>query len=195
MRKLLAANFSRLQKEKTFWLALAFMSLGAVCYSWISYNEIIRPERFAEDIIFCMLPVSSFVIAFFISMYLGTEFEEHTIRNRLLVGHSRTQVYFAAYITCMIASMGMMGMMLLFSTLFGQMLSLEFQSGLQEILLLFFCCMLLAAVFSAVEVGICMNVGTRAMSLLASTIFLFSTLLAFFCISALAEDAATQQSV
>ena len=188
MRKLLSANFSRLWKEKLFWLVFAFMSIGSVCYNWIGYNEITKTQIYLEDVLFCMLPMSSFVFALFISMRLGTEFEEHTIRNKFIVGYSRTQVYFAEYITCTVASMILMGIMLLFSMSFGLLLSLEFQSDWNELVLLLFCCAIIASVFSAMFVGISMNVGSKAAALVASMIFLFAImLLASFCINALEE--------
>lgn len=192
MRKLFAANFSRLWKEKTYWLVFAFMSIGSVCYSWNGFNEINHPQKHVEDIIFHMLPTSGFVFALFICMRLGTEFEEHTIRNKLVVGYNRTQVYFAEYITCMAASMILLGTMLLSSILFARLLSLEFQSDWMEIVFLCFCCFLIAAVLSAIFVGICMNVGNKAVSLVVSIVFLFAILiLASFCINALAEDPTT----
>ena len=188
MRKLITASFSRLWKEKLFWLVFAFMSIGSVCYNWIGYNEINNPRIYVEDILFCMLPVSSFVFALFISMRLGTEFEEHTIRNKLIVGYSRTQVYFSEYLTCMAASIILLAVMLLCSSLFGLFLSLEFLSDWTDIAILVFGCVLMALVFSAMFVGICMNVGSKAASLVASIVFLFAILLlASFCINALEE--------
>ena len=188
MRKLITASFSRLWKEKLFWLVFAFMSIGSVCYNWIGYNEINNPQIYVEDILFCMLPVSSFVFALFISMRLGTEFEEHTIRNKLIVGYSRTQVYFSEYLTCMAASVILLAVMLLCSGLFGLFLSLEFLSDWTDIAFLVFGCVLMALVFSAMFVGISMNVGSKAASLVASIVFLFAILLlASFCINALEE--------
>lgn len=188
MRKLITASFSRLWKEKLFWLVFAFMSIGSICYNWIGYNEINNPQIYVEDILFCMLPVSSFVFALFISMRLGTEFEEHTIRNKLIVGYSRTQVYFSEYLTCMAASVILLAVMLLCSGLFGLFLSLEFLSDWTDIAFLVFGCVLMALVFSAMFVGISMNVGSKAASLVASIVFLFAILLlASFCINALEE--------
>ena len=188
MRKLLAASFSRLWKEKLFWLVFAFMSIGTVGYGWIGVNEVTRAEMYVEDIIFCMLPLSSFVFALFISMRLGTEFEEHTIRNKLIVGYSRTQVYFSEYLTCMAASVVLLAVMLLCSALFGLFLSLEFLSSWKEIAFLLFGCVLMASVFSAMFVGISMNISSKAAALVASAIFLFAImLLASFCINALEE--------
>ena len=189
MHKLLAASFSRLWKEKIFWFVFLIMSIGSVCFNWIGYNEINNPQIYVEDMIFCMLPMSGFVFALFISMRLGTEFEEHTIRNKLVVGYNRTQIYFAEYITCMVASIILLGIMLLFATVFGLLLSLELQSGWMEIVFLLFCCVLIASVFSAMFVGISMNVGAKATSLVVSIVFLFAILLlASFCINALAEE-------
>ena len=196
MRKLLTASFSRLWREKMFWFAFAFMSIGSVCYNWIGYNEITKVDVYVEDMMFCMLPMAAFVFAFFISMRLGTEFEEHTIRNKFIVGYSRTQVYFAEYITCMVASMILLGIMLLDSTSFGLLLSLEFRSSWHELVLLIFCCVLIASVFSAMFTAIIMNIGSKATSLVVSVVLLFAILLmASFCINALAEEPMTYSNV
>ena len=189
MRKLITASFSRLWKEKLFWLVFAFMSIGSVCCNWLNYNEAINPQIYLEDVLFSMLPMSCFVFALFISMRLGTEFEEHTIRNKLVVGYHRTQVYFAEYITCMVASIILLGIMLLFSMSFGLLLSLEFQSDWYELVFLLFCCAMIVSVFSAIYVGISMNVGSKAISLVVSIVFVFAILLlASFCINALEEE-------
>lgn len=196
MRKLITASFSRLWKEKIFWFVFLIMSIGSVCYNWIGYNEATKVQTYVEDMIFCMLPMSGFVFALFISMRLGTEFEEHTIRNKFIVGYSRTQVYFAEYITCMVASMILLGIMLLVSTSFGLLLSLEFQSSWQELVLLIFCCVLIASVFSAMFTAISMNIGSKATSLVVSIVLLFAILLmASFCINALAEEPMTYSNI
>ena len=196
MRKLITASFSRLWKEKIFWFAFLIMSFGTVCYNWIGYNEATKAQICVEDMIFCMLPMSGFVFALFISMRLGTEFEEHTIRNKFIVGYSRTQVYFAEYINCMVASMILLGIMLLVSTSFGLLLSLEFQSSWHELVLLIFCCVLISSVFSAMFTAISMNVGSKAASLVVSIVFLFAILLvASFCIDALAEEPMTYSNI
>ncbi len=199
MRKLLSANFSRLWKEKTFWLAAAFMTIGSACFSWNSYHTAMKntgAEFYIEDMMFNMLPMMGFVFVFFISMRLGTEFDEHTIRNKLIVGYNRTQVYFAEYITCLIASLILFAGMILFSTVSGWFFFRKLQFGWQEVLFLLLCCILIAAVFSAMSVAICMNVHNKAVSLVASLIFMFAILLlASFCINALAEEPTTYSYV
>ena len=192
MRKLLSANFSRLWKEKIFWLAAAFMTIGSACFSWMSYHTAMKNtglDFYVEDMMFNMLPMMGFVFVFFISMRLGTEFDEHTIRNKLIVGYNRTQVYFAEYVTCLIASLILFAGMILFSTISGWFFFRKLQFDWLKLVFLLLCCILIAAVFSAMSVAICMNVHNKAVSLVVSLIFLFAILLlASFCISALAEE-------
>ena len=199
MRKLLSASFSRLWKEKMFWIAFVFMSIGSACFSWMSYNTAMKNtgiEFYVEDMMFNMLPMIGFVFVFFISMRLGTEFDEHTIRNKLVVGYNRTQVYFAEYITCMTASLILLVVMLLCSTLSGWFFFRKFQSGWMEVAFLLLCCVLMTSVFSAMSVGICMNVRNKATSLVASLVFLFAILLlASFCINVLAEEPMAYSSI
>lgn len=199
MRKLLSANFFRLWKEKMFWLGLAFMTIGSVCFSWMNCKTAMKNadvKFYVEDIMFNMLPVMGFVFVFIIGMRLGTEFDEHTIRNKLIVGYNRTQIYFSEYIACLIASLILLTAMLLPSSAVGWLFFRQSQFELREIMFLVLCCFLMAAVFSAMSVGICMNVHGKATSLVTSIIFLFAILiLASFCINALVEEPTTYSYV
>ncbi|MGN1410675.1 MAG: ABC transporter permease [Eubacteriales bacterium] len=199
MRKLLSANFARLWKEKMFWLAVVFVTIGSVFFSWMSYNTAMKytdQQYYVEEMMFNMLPAIGFVFVFLISMRLGTEFDEHTIRNKLIVGYNRTQVYFAEYITCLTASLILLSAMLLFSGVSGYIFFREFQTEWTNVAFLVLCCALIASVFSAINVGICMNVRGKAASLVVSIIFLFAILLlASYCLNALAEEPTTYSYV
>ena len=43
------------------------------------------------------------VAAVFISLFVGSEYSDGTIRNKLVVGHSRMRIYLANLIVCSIA--------------------------------------------------------------------------------------------
>ena len=90
----------------------------------------------------------------------------------------------------------LLGIMLLVSTSFGLLLSLEFRFSWHELVLLIFCCVLIASVFSAMFTAIIMNIGSKATSLVVSIVLLFAILLmASFCINALAEEPMTYSNV
>lgn len=190
MRKLLSANYSRLWKDKFYWALLAFMSVGSVVFSWMTFNTAMSTEEtyYVEDLPFNLLPMIGFVSAFFISLRVGTEFDNHTIRNKLIVGHSRTKVFFGEYLICLLASLILLVVMLLFSGISGYILFRKFALDWKLIVQMVFCSVLLTAVFSTMFVGISMNIHNKAVSVVVNLVFLYAILfLASFVGSALNE--------
>ncbi|MDC7287014.1 ABC transporter permease [Blautia schinkii] len=112
MRKLLSADFSRLWKDKIFWLCMGAMLIYSVLYmlngcrqatiDLTEYNYSIDKYYFHFAIsigIFCSL---------FSSMFFGTEYSDGTIRNKVVVGHTKTNIYLASLITTITATLLMM---------------------------------------------------------------------------------------
>ena len=46
-----------------------------------------------------------FMIPTFVSLFIGTEYSDGTIRNKLVIGHTRMSIYFSNLITCLAASL------------------------------------------------------------------------------------------
>ncbi|MBD5111655.1 MAG: ABC transporter permease subunit [Ruminococcaceae bacterium] len=99
MAKLLQSNFARLWKSKSFWvcavLTLALAVLNSVELvpddtSWMYATGKMMVDGGSNSMIFA---------AIFAALYLGTDYACGTIRNKLAVGHSRANVYFASLIT------------------------------------------------------------------------------------------------
>lgn len=106
MSKLLSANFARMKKSKVFWVCLLFMiGLGIfmVAGSYISAKEY-GGDAFIENTLLTYTTIIGMVIAVFCSLFVGTEYNDGTIRNKLIVGHTRVNVYLANLITCCTAS-------------------------------------------------------------------------------------------
>lgn len=106
MNKLLSAGFARLWKSALFWLGILAMLLLYAILMTSNY-------RSAEDygISYSLdgfFPGSFMFIGFFsaafVSLFLGTEYSDGTIRNKLIMGHSRTAVYLSGLIVCFVAS-------------------------------------------------------------------------------------------
>lgn len=100
MRKLLAANFSRLWKSRIFWTAQMGMALwGLFMFALFLYNADNMGQMFtqsnAHTYFFYVYLFIGAVIAVFASLFIGTEYADGTIRNKLMVGHSRWAVYAA----------------------------------------------------------------------------------------------------
>ncbi|MDE6110974.1 MAG: ABC transporter permease, partial [Eubacterium sp.] len=109
MNKLLKANFSRLKKETSLWL-VAGATLGLVIAQSIdrammnSKGAVINPNTL-NDVLFEMIPAIGIIFALFVAPYLGKEYSDKTIRNKLVVGHKRESIYLSNYITCFIGSL------------------------------------------------------------------------------------------
>lgn len=108
MSKLLSANLARLWKDKVFWITMISVFLFSLINMWNSDRsaEAMTQSGFIvtlDDYYFNMAPYSGLVCAVFISLFLGTEYSDGTMRNKLTVGHTRNHVYLANFFTGFIA--------------------------------------------------------------------------------------------
>lgn len=106
MSKLLSANMSRLFKSKVFLL----MTLGIFLFSayvmiWAVYGDIkYDGGNSLEYRFYDLLPLAGLVLSAFCALFIGTERSDGTIRNKIVVGHTRRDIYFADTITCFVAA-------------------------------------------------------------------------------------------
>ena len=100
MIKLLNANFYRLKKSKIFWLILLFTIFWAIFTLFTKYQSIKKYNSYIEieSLIFNFIYLFSFVITIFTSLFLGDN-SDNTTRNRIIIGHKKTHIYLANFIT------------------------------------------------------------------------------------------------
>lgn len=135
MRKLLSANFSRLRKSKLFWLLLAGVFLFSLVTIWNAARSAETMEsngfiRSLDDYYFDQAPYMGIFYAVFISMFLGTEYSDGTMRNKLVVGHIRGHVFLANFLTCFAACLSFAAMWILGNAP-GRFLIGPFEMGLE----------------------------------------------------------------
>lgn len=106
MRKLISANIFRLKRSKAFWfVALAMFAWGATAYTMFHINatnmgiEGAQHNSYFFNGILCL----GTAITVFCSFFVGSECGEGTIRNKLVVGHSRRSIYISNFVTAGIA--------------------------------------------------------------------------------------------
>ena len=115
MSKLLSANFTRLRKSKIFWLSVIAMTVFGAFLPISDYMDKIRWQEFTdynytnpfENVLFGYSLVIGVICAIFISLFLGTEYSDGTIRNKLIVGKTRASIYFSNLITNIAAALFM----------------------------------------------------------------------------------------
>ena len=110
MSKLLRANFTRLWKNKVFWGCMIFMFADAfqtVLMQYLSFKQYggEMENYFSERFAFGQTVAVSIISAIFIGLFIGTEYSNGTMRNKLVIGHSRGAIYFANLAVCIAATL------------------------------------------------------------------------------------------
>lgn len=101
MSRLLSANYARLKRDKVVWLLVLFMftfgvlRTGVALINFKYYNEILS----FDSLFFNYTVMIGFLTAAFGSLFIGTEYSDGGIRNKLIVGHRRSNLYGAYLIT------------------------------------------------------------------------------------------------
>ncbi len=101
MSKLLSANFVRLKKNKLFWAEIIVMLLFALFFIFTEYirGVNLQTETSIDRTLLTYTLIASVMAAVFGSIFLGTEYGDGTIRNKMIIGHSRINIYLANLIT------------------------------------------------------------------------------------------------
>lgn len=188
MRKLLTANF--LGKCKAFWLiALGITLLAVLANIPALWNSLAYEGTscFIEESLFQLIPYLPFICTLFVSLFLSPEFEEHTIRNKLIVGHTRRNIFFAADFTCMAACLLLLLGLLFGAGLTAALFSRSFQLPWTALASLTLDCMLLTMVFSTLCVAFIMNIPQKPSIFL--TLFFLAMLYAASFLGARLDEA------
>lgn len=106
MSRLIYADFMRLKKDKCFWIGviiMAFMGMFLPLYSFFQMQKYPDYTVSLESSFTNYIMLVLFISSAFCSLYIGTEYSDGTIRNKLMVGHKRAHIYLSNLIVCVAA--------------------------------------------------------------------------------------------
>lgn len=105
MAKLLRANIARLWLTKSFWVCMGFaLADGLVESYWTFLEDKTALERLGGLLLSRGENIMLFA-AIFTALYLGTEYSDGTLRNKLMVGRTRTEIYFSDLLSVILGSL------------------------------------------------------------------------------------------
>lgn len=95
MSRLLFAGLFRLKKDKVFLSLLAAMVLFGLCRIGVSYMQYQEDGSLPmlDQLFFGYTVFIGILSAAFLCMFIGTSYSDGGLRNQLIVGHGRRQVY------------------------------------------------------------------------------------------------------
>lgn len=178
MSRLFSANMMRLKKSKIFWLEEVFV-VGYALFIYISAHSNMVSHGAVKNwntYFFNILLLSGFVVALFVSGFFDAEYGDGVIRNKLMVGHKRRDIYLANFGTCLLAGLITCATYYLFALLFGCLIigreSLQIRglcAGMLYSILIF---VVYAAVFMFVEMADRNKARTAAINLMTALVIL-----------------------
>ena len=130
MNKLLCAHFARLKKDKIFLISAALMfALGA----FLPYNQYRESVKYGyvtspDNLFFGYPQMIGVLSAVFCSLFLGKEYSDGAIRNKLAVGHSRITAYLSCLVVCITEALLVSASYMIGSAISGISLLGAFQS-------------------------------------------------------------------
>ena len=98
MRNLCSAHWFHLLRHKAFWASVLFMALYGGMEAVGLYRQ--GAEKLSDGL-FAGLTFLGVVLAAFCSLYLGTEYQDGTLRNKVAAGSRREQIYFSCLLACL----------------------------------------------------------------------------------------------
>lgn len=118
MNKLLHAGFRRLFRNMTFWITAVSVAAFSLINTWNnarSYRVMAETGyvHTLDDYFFNAIPYAGLLFSIFISLFLGTEYSDGTIRNKLCVGHTRRDIYLSNFIISLSGSLCLLALFFL----------------------------------------------------------------------------------
>lgn len=185
MNRLLTANFTRLWRSRIFYVLEIFMIGFSVLMYTDTYISVYKNHEVYENwnlFFFSEMMFIGVALAIFVSLYIGVEYSNGTIRNKLSAGHSRLHIYLANLLVCYAAGIIACITYSVTSAIMGlALIGKEAVSGLwkpaQGMIAVLFILMAYAAIFVLVSMSDMNTVRATVVSLLLSLIILSAGLI------------------
>lgn len=94
----LRADFVRLFRSRFFWILTVFLFGSGVFSAFDEFSRVI------ENDLLSIIAAVMLLGAVFAAFFIGTDYSDGTIRNKLIVGNSRAAVWFSNLIVCCAAA-------------------------------------------------------------------------------------------
>lgn len=163
MTNLLLTNLRRLVKTRAFQLTAAAVAAIGLFEIFMMYRDSILEQETAyfDGGLFSFAAMGAFALAAVVSLFVGSEYSDGTIRNKIVVGHHRATVYLSLLITSVLAGW-LLVMVWTAAYLIPGVILMEGANPFRVYLCLYLAMFLELAVFSAIFTLLTMTLGSKA---------------------------------
>ncbi len=195
MRKLLSANYSRLWRDKIFWICMGTMLIYSVVYMLNGCRQAaihLSEYNYSIDKYYFHFAISIGIFcAVFSSMFFGTEYSDGTIRNKVIVGHTKTNIYIASLVTTITATLLMVLVWMIGASVAIPILGI-WEMGISNLVVYVLIIIMLVVAFAAICTLVNMLSANKAFTVAISVLLIMGLLiLASMIYSGLSETEMT----
>ena len=171
MNRLLTGNLIRLQKNIIFWISLVCAMVGplyTVLNNW--YYKNLWDMCIQADTAFLLSGADYFFVialAVSISLFVGTEFSDNTIRNKLIAGHTRVSVFLSNLMASVIAAVSMY-LVSAAASCIGIPLLDKMELPIDKLMMQMACAIVSVSVIAVFICTVTMMIGNRVVSAIVS---------------------------
>ena len=178
MRNLLSAGFTRLWRNKPLWLSCALLAALIANVIWNYYSaglEYGAYTRIDTAFRYCV-PFIPIFISVVCALFIGVEYANGTIRNKVVCGHSRGSLYLSNLILCSVASLIICTAVMVSGLGLGLPLLGGFAMGWSGAILFFIGVYTLSLAWAALFTLLVMLVSSRTISAVAAMLLTLALL-------------------
>ncbi len=178
MSKLLSANFIRLRKMKFFWIGMGIMLAAGIHFPidrYMDMKETGAVHHIDNGFFACALFIG-ILMSIFCSLFIGTEYSDETIRNKIVTGQKRTSIYLSNFVTSAFVGIAMCVMFFLPYLCLGIPLLGFFKINIELVFLFTMTVFMLSVAFSSIFTLISMLNHNKALTDVSCILLAFGLL-------------------
>lgn len=175
MINLLNSGFTRLKKSKIFWVLIVFSIFLALFVISTSYSDMKKYESVieVEQLIINYSTIIGIAISIFTSIFLGVEYSDGAIRNKISIGHKRVNIYLSNLIITTITSLLAYIVWIVVIATIGIPLFGEITMPVLSLLMLLGCILVAIIAYSSIFTFIAMMISNKTITAIVSIMLAF----------------------
>ena len=176
MSKLIVSAVIRLTKRIIFWIFLIGMFAYGAFMVFAVGSQNIEGNMLLEGCFWGFAPIMGMISAIFVSLFIGAEYSDGTIRNKLIVGHKRTTIYMSNLVVCSIANVLFCLAYIVAVMAFGNMQNGTFAIGYGRVIFLTICGLLATISFTSIMTLLAMTNKNKSVNVVISMLLALALL-------------------
>ena len=177
MTKLLSAAFVRLWKSRLFRVEMLTAMAMTGLHLFVNQFEGVSSIKYMDFPYFSQFIYNPVIFSAFITLFVGAEYSDGTIRNKLSTGHSRLAVYGANLCVSVVMSVLFVLVQIAVSLSIGLLVFEPFRLPLDQIVTAAITACLTAVAAAAIYTAMSMNNQNKAFSIIIAVALSFAVML------------------